>query len=86
MSAIESYQEQMRQERRERLRDFLTKSPEWNDFKAEILDPIFDNADSMVHTVNCDNREIYVGKCAALQEIYDAVDEIKSMEVKKVES
>ena len=71
-------QEQQHQERRERLQVFLSKSQEWSDFRIEILEPIYGNAEMELKAINCaNNREIYVGKCAALQEIYDAIDEIK---------
>jgi len=50
-----------------------------------LLDVIYSNADARLKSVNCDNRDIYVGKCLAIQEVFDAVREIKEMEVKKKE-
>ena len=58
---------------------------EWKEVKALLLDVIYSNADSSLKAVNCKNRDIYVGKCLAIQEVFDAVREIKEMEVKKKE-
>jgi len=43
----------------------------------EVFDPIYDNADAKLKSINCDNRDIFVGKCGAIQEIRNAVREIK---------
>ena len=76
-------QDQIRQERRERLQVFLTKSQEYKDLVEEIFSRIERNADMKLKTVNCDNRDIYVGKCIAMKEILEAVRYIKMMQFKR---
>lgn len=85
MSQDKLLQEQQLQERQEKLQGFFSKSQEWKEVKELLLDVIYSNADAKLKSVNCDKRDIYVGKCLAIQEIHDAVRDIKEMEVKKEE-
>ena len=46
----------------------LFNSEGWEVLK-ENIQVVYDNADNVLHSITCPNREIYVGKCEAVKEI-----------------
>jgi hypothetical protein len=57
-------------QRNQRLQTFFQISTEWDDLKQE-LEQIYKNADDALKNISCEHREIYIGKCLAVQEILD---------------
>ena len=80
----QTYKERTQRERRERLQVFFSKQ-EWGDLEEEVFKPIENNADIKLKSVNCANRDLFVVKCIAMQEIRVAVDEIRMMQLRKKE-
>ena len=54
----------------------LFQSREWQDYLQE-LEIIYRNSDSVVHSVNTPNRELFVGKCLAIEEIRQIEDKVE---------
>ena len=48
----------------------LFQSKEWEHLKQELTLG-YNNADEALKAVNCDKRELYVGKCRAYKEIME---------------
>ncbi len=67
-----------RQTRKEQLGrlQVLFSQKEWQDFQQEVRQ-MYNNYDMKVHNINCENRDFYVGKCAAILEIMDLEDKIE---------
>ena len=60
--------------RKERLKLFF-QGEDWEDLKEEIQQ-VYDNADDLLHSKTCNDRDWYAGKCAGIQEIVDLEDTI----------
>ena len=54
----------------------LFSQQEWKDWVTE-MEITYKNADDVLHTLTCENRDIYIGKCLAIKELMTIEDKVK---------